>query len=195
MKQVRKNAGFTLTELVFAVGVSFMTIALVASLTTNMLEFSEEEQMQNEIERETTLFLEHLKRDVKHASGVVLNYPGVATSQAQTMVLKVPEFDESGVAIPGEYDYVAYEYFWYTEMTRRTVFDDDLGTVVKNQKAIEAGETWFWAFANGVPIEAVPDPDLVNTIQISAYRYDNDPRLKHYYWRTFVVASALRNAD
>jgi type II secretory pathway pseudopilin PulG len=193
MSSAKKNSGFTLTEVVFAVAVSFMTIGVVASLTSNMLQFSEEEQIQNEIERETTLFLEHVKRDVKHASEVVLDYPAVAGSQADVLVFKMPEFDEGGVAIPGQFDYVTYEHFWETDKTRRTVYDDDLGLEQKEQKIIDAGECWFWAFANGEPIEYIADPDMIDTIQISAYRQDYEPNGAYYYWRSFVVASALRN--
>jgi type II secretory pathway pseudopilin PulG len=193
MRTSTRKSGFTMTEVIFAVAISLMTVSLVMSLTTNMLEFAEEEQMQNEIEREMTLLLDYFKRDTKIASGVVLDYPAVSTSTAQALVFEIPEFDAEGIAVPGGYDYVAYEHFWESRDTRRTIYDDDQGLQVKDRRMIDAGECWFWAFANGVPLESIEDPSTIDTIQISAFRHDYAQDWTRYYWRSFVVASTLRN--
>lgn len=186
------QSGFTLVEVIFASGILTACTALVVSSTVNTLLFSHEEQMQNAIERETTIFLEYFNRDILGAAAACSDYPA-ASRGAKCMVLKVPEFDEFGVHTQGVFDYVLYEYFPETGRAVRTVYDDDLGEYPLWTIEISAGDCDLSYFADGKSLSAYKEFEPVKTLQLSASRYEKEHGLE--YSRNFVTALTLRNLD
>ena len=191
MMSVKKASGFSLVEVLLASGVMLIGTALVVSLTVNMARFSREEQAQNEIERETTLFLDYLERDMKRAAGVLPEYPGTSL-EAQCVALKIPEFDTDGLHSVGVHDYAVYEFFPGTGQAIRTLYDGELGQDEITRIGIPVGECYFQVFADGIPLECVEEGQNIGTLQVSIMRYGCQERGLDYY-RTFVVATTLRN--
>ena len=193
MKRFKGKVGFTIVEVLFASAVMLIGTSLLVSLTVNVAQFSEEERMQNEIERETSLLLAYIQRDVKSSVTVVADYPGVSTYYGSSFVLKVPEFDESGLIVADSYKYVVYEHPYDSETTIRTVYDDAEGQVESTSIGIDVGECFLIVLVDGEPAYNLTEDRAASTVEVGAYRYDN-VRNK-YYNRSFVIASTLRNPE
>jgi hypothetical protein len=193
MKARKGNAGFTLAEVLSAVIVMLMTTGLVVSVTGQMLDFSREERMQNEIEREVTFFLDYLERDIKTASEVQTDYPA-ASPAAQSLTLKVPQFTELGLPMnPQIYNYVVYEYFYETGLTRRSVYADAEGTQLLASQDIDNGPCYFVALVDWAPVDSGITPtEDADEIQIALLRYNLEPGTP-FYWRSFIMDSVMRN--
>jgi len=191
MKHAERKAGFTLLEVLFASAVMLLGTSLLISLSVNVAQFAQEERMQNEIERETSLLLAYIQRDIKSSVAVVADFPGVSPYSGSSVVLKVPEFDETGLIIADSFDYVVYEYYYESEKTTRTVYDDAEGQTEKSSIGIDVGRCFFVVFVDGEPSVDLVEDRAAQTVQVSAYRYD-DVR-QRYYDRSFVIASTLRN--
>lgn len=186
------KSGFTLLEVIFATGVFALGSALLVSVTVGTVGFSHEEQMQNAVERETTLFLQYLQRDVLQAAAVSSVFP-VKTPGATKLVLKVPEFDEFGVHRWKEFDYVLYAYYKDAGQAVRTVYDDELGTIQLASMEIPAVECLLRYFADGRNLATVSEFEAIKNVQMSAQREDTEREFE--YTRRFVAASTLRNPN
>jgi prepilin-type N-terminal cleavage/methylation domain-containing protein len=193
MKSAQRKSGFTLLEILFASAVMLISTSMLVSLSINVAQFGEEEQMQNEIERETSLLLDYMERDIKSAVAVVADYPGDVSYSDFSIVLKLPEFDESGLPIADAFDYVLYEYSQDSEKVFRTVFDDAEAGVEKKSIGIDVGRCFFTVLADGEPTTDLSADRAAKTIEVEASRYD-DVR-QRYYNRSFVIASTLRNPE
>lgn len=191
MKKINKRTGFTLIEVLFSSVVMLAGTSLLVSLSVNVAHFESEEQMQNKIERETSLFLDYLDRDIKSAVGVIADFPASSWDYGSTVTLKMPEFDESGMSVADTYDYVFYEYNYQDQATYRTVYDDAEGSVEKTRIKIPAGRCSFMAYADDQPLYSLQGEIEADAVQLSVYVYD-DVR-QDYYVRWFDVASTFRN--
>lgn len=193
MSTPRHVSGFTLVEVLIAFAVTFVVLALLMSMTSDMLRFAEEEQMQNAIERETALLLDYLKRDVKAARVVYTSFPNTSPS-AQVLVFELPEFDDAGCPLPNTFDYVVYAHDSDEGEVTRTVYNDAAGLEPLTSTALPARYTSLTVFADGDPIESLPPGETVRNLQISLSR-SGDPDGRFQYSRTLVATSTLRNSD
>lgn len=191
MARIVKSSGFTLAEILTGIVVLSMTTAILMAMLGQMLDFAEEERIQNEIEREVTLFLDYLERDIKSAAGLVVDYPAGSPS-SQVLALKIPEFEESGLPkSPMTYHYVVYTYSYESGETTRTVFADEDGVVQLSTMKIDNGPCYLVAMADWQPIDYVTNPEDVDNIEIAVLRYENNKN--RFYWRSFVMESLMRN--
>jgi len=192
MRGRHNNRGFTLVEVIIASGIMTFGAALLVSITVDMHRFSVEEQMQNEIERETTLFLDYFSRDTMNAAGVQLEYPGTSKN-GDKIVFKVPEFDSLGLRIPEEYDYVIYEHLPGKDYVTRSVFDDAEGDLFVSDIVLPFSQTHWWTFVNGVPLSQLDKVEGIRELQASLMR--NGSVAGFDYQRRMIATSTLRNSE
>lgn len=99
-------AGFTTLEMVSAITIGAMTILLIMSVYMASLRYFNREYPSWVCNRSTELAMEYMTRDVRAAIQPVSSYGPVSTA-ADSIVLKVPSYDHSGI-ISNSYDYIAY---------------------------------------------------------------------------------------
>jgi len=184
------QAGFTFIEVLIAGGVMTLGAAMLASFTFHVQQFSVEEQVQNEIERETALFLDYFCRDAMSSVGIVLDYPGTL-SNSDTIVFKIPEFDSLGLHIAETYNYVVYDYVAGAGKVKRSVYDDAEGYLLLNETEIPFSSAYWASYGDGRLIEEMVNADSVRSLQSSIMRYESLGNRS--YSRSFVAASTLRN--
>jgi prepilin-type N-terminal cleavage/methylation domain-containing protein len=192
MVHFTRKSGFTLPEVVIALGVLSFGMAMLASLSIYTLRYSHEEQMQNSVERRTALFLEYFHRDIMAAAAVLPDFPGVS-KKAKSLILKVPEFDEFGIHARGTFDYVVYEYFDEPGRAVRTVYDDELGGWQIESMEISAGSCGLKYLADGKSLPAIKDFTTIQTLQLAALQQEEEHGFE--YTRSYVTASTMRNPD
>lgn len=188
----RYNSGFTLVEVIISSAVMTLGAALLVSMTVDMHRFSMEERMQNEIEQETTLFLDYFSRDTMAAAGIQLTFPGTS-KKSEKVIFRIPEFDSLGIRVADQYDYVVYEYRPKTDYITRSVYDDDEGKFFISETTLPFSRTFWASFADGVPLAEIANPEAINNIQASLARDGYAAGLD--YSRRLINVTTLRNAE
>lgn len=185
---MKRNTGFTLLEVMFASGIMLAAGALMFSLSFNVRNFEMEEQRQNEVEREMTLVLDYIVRDIKSAADIAPDFFGDLGNPF--LVLNVPRFNESGVSASGQFDYIVYDYSFQKRAVIRSIYDaTGEAPVLTDRKVIQTGSSYFEAWVNGVPWWSLTGMERATTIDIYAARYES----RTGYFRNFTVSATLRN--
>jgi hypothetical protein len=163
---------------------------MLMSFSFHVQQFSIEERVQNEVERETTLFLDYFCRDVMSSVGVVLDYPGLSP-YAQTLVLKIPQFDSLGLQVPESFNYIVYEYVQGSDSMTRWVYGDADGTALVGGISIPFSSAYWESYGDGHPVDLMVNADSIRNLQASIMRYESINN--RVYSRSFVAASTPRN--
>ncbi len=188
MKQKQHSKGYSLLEVVFASAIMAFSASLLVSVGSNLREFSRNEQKQNEIEREATLAMDYLSRDIKTAVAVA---PDLTEDfyHPSVLVLKTPEYDATGTPVTGSFDYISYSMVPENGMLVRTVYDDVDAAVVSNEISIPVGSCAINCMVDGQFWPSLMAETAAQSIEISVTRGASGSA----YYRTLSISATLRN--
>lgn len=103
---LKKNRGATLIELMIVVaGILFIFAAILGANRMSLMTYYRDSGI-NESSRNAFSTLRYIEKDIQNASAVSTSYGSYYTS-SNTLVLKVPSYDASGI-IDSTYDYIVY---------------------------------------------------------------------------------------
>lgn len=183
------EAGFTLLEVMIAAFTFALSGTLILSLGFNVRNFEDQEQRQNKMEREASLVLDYMTRDIQSSGAVSPDFAGSLTSPS-ILILKMPEYDSLGITITNSFNYVVYEQSPDQDMVIRTVYDDKAGTTVLDQIPIQANGAYIECYVDSNPWYTLTAEAFADTIRI--YVNMQDTRNSKYQ-RDFYITTTPRN--
>lgn len=188
MSRRKQNSGYTLLEIIFASAIMGISASLLVSVSYNLRNFERNEQQQNEIERESTLALDYMARDIKSAAAIEPLFPS-DNYHPNILVLKIPEYDEDGEPVTGAFDYVSYRVIPERESVVRALFDDENGVDLKAESVLPVGPSNIQCLVDGVPWESIISGGNALNIDVTVSRSAS----KNNYSRTLSISATLRN--
>lgn len=103
-----RRAGFTLVEVMFAVGLICLILGVTVQSTLTTSALAQRTSATTTLQSQTRLALDAMIRDIHAGYRVMPSYSSYSSSTDSTLVLQAPAYTSAGTILSGQYDYIVY---------------------------------------------------------------------------------------
>lgn len=104
----QRGAGFTLVEVMFAVGLISLILGVTVQATVTTSALAQRTSATTTLQSQTRLALDAMIRDIHAGYQVMPSFSSYSSSTDSTLVLQAPAYTSAGNALSGQYDYIVY---------------------------------------------------------------------------------------